>query len=205
MLHRPLLYDLCCGEGGVAHAAISLGWDVVGVDHVPQPHYPGKFILADALNPPLAPGADLVWCSPPCQGYSRFIYTPAKWTTPKLVHPIREVARSLGNAYVIENLQDCHELIDPIRLCGFMFGLPLIRHRRFECSFTIPQPAHTRHGQTFVSVAGNYKGTLDERQKAMFLPQLTREGLCQAVPYPYTTYILRWFQTNYQVSTLAIA
>ena len=37
-----LMYDLCCGGGGVARVALSLGWRVVGVDHEPQPEYRGN-------------------------------------------------------------------------------------------------------------------------------------------------------------------
>lgn len=188
-----LLYDLCCGEGGVATAALSLGWKVVGVDIKPQPRYPGEFILADALHPPLTDQADLVWMSPPCQGYSRFIYQPSRWSTPRLVNPLREVAKSLGRHYVIENIPDCKELLDPIRLCGYMFGLPLIRHRLFESSFLIPQPEHLPHGKDWVQPAGHGRGTLVQWRTAMGLPNLSRYGLTQAVPLVYTTYILWWF------------
>ena len=188
----PLLYDLCCGAGGVTRAALALGWDVVGVDNKPQPEYPGEFVLADALKPPLKPGADLVWVSPPCQGYSRFIYTPSRWTTPRLVNEFREVARALGRHYVIENLTTCHDLQDPIRLCGYMFGLPLIRHRLFESDMGLPQPIHRKHLQDWVQVVGHGRGTLEQWRKAMGLDIRSRHSLAQAVPFAYTWYILTW-------------
>lgn len=188
----PLLYDLCCGAGGVSRAALSLGWEVVGVDIKPQPEYPGPFILADALKPPLKPGADLVWVSPPCQGYSRFIYTPSRWTTPRLVPQLREVAKALGRHYVIENVATCKDLRDPARLCGYQFGLPLIRHRLFETSFLLPQPPHLRHGKDWYQVCGHSRGTILQWQKAMGLDIKDRWSLAQAVPWAYTWFVLTW-------------
>lgn len=188
----PLLYDLCCGAGGVTRAALEMGWEVVGVDIAPQSEYPGAFVLSDALKPPLKPLADLVWVSPPCQGYSRFIYQASKWTTPRLIHPLREVARALGRHYVLENIQDCKDLQDPVRLCGYMFGLPLIRHRLFETSFLLPQPKHSRHRKDWLQVAGHGRGSLTQWQAAMGLDIKKRWSLAQAVPFAYTMYVLTW-------------
>lgn len=188
------MYDLCCGEGGVSTAALSLGWRVIGVDIIPQPNYPGEFILADALQPPLIPLADLVWVSPPCQGYSRLSAPLPHTVQPNLVNPLREVAQSLGRHYVIENVSTCHDLINPIRLCGFMFGLPLIRHRLFESSFLLPQPQHVKHSKHFFSIVGHSKGSLSEWRQVMGFDYMTRYGLAQSVPYAYTWYILTWFK-----------
>lgn len=188
-----LLYDLCCGGGGVARAALSLGWRVIGVDITPQPDYPSEFILADALQRPLKPGADLVWCSPDCQGYSRICYFRPETAKPRLVNELREVCKSLSKHYVIENVQPCPDLISPIRLCGFMFDLPLIRHRLFETSFFVPQPRHIRHRKRFFEVAGHNRGSLAEWQEAMGLYGMSKSGLRQAVPFAYTWYILSNF------------
>lgn len=189
----PILYDLCCGEGGVATVALSLGWRVIGVDKNPQPLYPGEFILADALSPPLSPGADLVWLSPDCQGYSRLAALKPETANPQLIPQLRKTASRLSNHFVIENVACCHDLINPIRLCGFMFGLPIIRHRLFESTFLLPQPPHTNHAKHFFQVAGHCRGSLKEWQDAMGLPDFTKYGLTQAVPYAYTWFILTWF------------
>lgn len=192
-----LLYDLCCGDGGVAYTALSLGWRVIGVDNKPHPAYPGHFILADALAPPLQPGADLVWCSPDCQGYSRLAALKPETAKPKIIPQLRETIKPLSSAYVIENVTCCHDLIDPVRLCGHMFGLPIIRHRLFETNFLLPQPTHSKHNNYRFQIAGHRKGTLTQWRQAMGLPTLSKHALTQAVPFAYTWYILTWFTATH--------
>lgn len=49
-----------------------------------------------------------------------------------------------GVPYVIENVPGA-PLLDPVLLCGSMFGLRTYRHRLFEASFPLRQPEHPEH------------------------------------------------------------
>ncbi|MFW6148137.1 MAG: hypothetical protein ACOC6B_07090, partial [Thermodesulfobacteriota bacterium] len=140
------------------------GFDVIGVDINPQPHYPFEFHQADALTFPLD-GVNAVHASPPCQKYS--IMRRGRWKDrkhPDLIPATRDRLIKSGLPYIIENVPGArHHLISPIMLCGTMFGLQtkhgaqLRRHRYFECSFPIgPTPA-CNHRQD-ASVIGVYGG-----------------------------------------------
>lgn len=161
---RPLLLDLFCGAGGAAVGYHRAGFDVVGVDIKPQPHYPFEFIQADALAAPMEFSSfDAVHASPPCQGYSRMRHLP--WLKdriyPLLIEPTRELLRAWGGIWIIENVEDAPLLRAPglygehgIRLCGTMFDLPgQFRHRVFESSLPLAEPYHPRH--SFVMAPGN--------------------------------------------------
>lgn len=187
------------------------GFEVVGVDLEPQPHYPFEFHQADALTYPLD-GFDLIWASPPCQHYSTA--TRDRSRHPDLIQAVRD--RLIGKRYVIENVLGA-PLRGPITLCGTMFGLRVVRHRLFETSFPCPAPTHEKHRGSivtgdYVTVAGNGgvpAWTLRERerrglprhipgemelgtwQRAMGIDWLPRRPLTQAIPPAYAEWIGR--------------
>lgn len=145
---RPLLLDLFCGAGGAAMGYHRAGFDVVGVDIDPQPNYPFRFVQADALAPPFnLSDFDVIHASPPCQ---RFTALKTMWNHrgedhPDLLEPTRNMLRSSGRLWVIENVPGA-PLRAPIRLCGSSFGLgveaydgwrQLRRHRLFESSLAL--------------------------------------------------------------------
>jgi DNA (cytosine-5)-methyltransferase 1 len=203
--------DLFCGGGGASMGLAQAGFDVIGVDLAPQPQYPFRFVQADALTYPLD-GAALVWASPPCQAHSTATRNRARHAC--LIEPTRSRLRAAGVPYVIENVLGA-PLVDPITLCGAMFGLGVVRHRLFEVSFPIPQPQHPRHRGSivtgeYVTVAGNggvpswtmrereRRGlprhvpgemTLERWREAMGIDWLDRRPLSQAIPPAYARFI----------------
>lgn len=151
------LLDLFCGAGGAAMGYHRAGFmDITGVDIKPQPHYPFKFIQADAMTFPLE-GYDVIHASPPCQGESIMRNLP--WLKdkdyPMLIVPTRERLKAIGVPWIIENVFNARKSpqkpygMQAGYLCGTMFGLPFYRHRLFETSFFWMQPGHPKHEIVF--------------------------------------------------------
>lgn len=213
-MSRPLLLDLFCGAGGAAVGYHRAGFDVVGVDIVPQPNYPFEFIRADALNPNAYFSASrskrlvAIHASPPCQAHSQQTQDRTKHTN--LIPETRDLLERFELPYVIENVVGAGKhLIDPVRLCGSSFGMDVQRHRLFETNWLfLGQPCdhswwtprfrslridYHRAGKLakVVGVHGhlNYPGEFPIRCKAMEIDWMTNAELVQSIPPKYTEYI----------------
>ena len=198
-MKRPKALDLFCCAGGASEGLHRAGFDVVGVDIEPQPSYPFPFIQADAMTISLR-GFDFIWASPPCQAYT-LCQRIRDNEHPDLVEPTRAMLKASGAAWCIENVVGS-PLINPIELCGAMFGLRTYRHRLFECSFSITAPAHPPHTAPlrkmgrpvrdgeFIHVVGNFSGVQIARD-AMDIQWMPRDKLREAIPPAYAEYVGR--------------
>lgn len=212
---RPIILDLFCCAGGAGSGYARAGFDVVGIDIEPQPHYPFEFHQMDAIGllKVLVKYEDTelryaaIHASPPCQRYSQ---GAKKWGTqdnhPDLIWPVRKLLREIGLPYVIENIPSAAEqLLAPVSLCGTMFGLGVFRHRLFEAhGFAIDPPAHETHqGRVgdghYFTVTGHtggsstrdgwVGGSVEDWREAMGMDWGTVKELSEAIPPSYTEYI----------------
>jgi len=181
------------------------GFDVVGVDIEPQPNHPGvcQFVQADALTYPLD-GFDFIWASPPCQAFTAYKRRPNHVAPrPNLIPAMRDRLRASDLPFVIENVPTA-PLLDPIILCGSMFGLDVKRHRLFELNFPIlvPEcdhgrwtrrfkPASNRTALRYTIEIGAYDEPLPRQYAAIGIDWMTRQELSQAVPPAYAEHIGR--------------
>jgi hypothetical protein len=197
-MNRPRLLDLFCGAGGAAMGYYRAGFDVVGVDNRPQPHYPFEFIQADAMTFSLD-GYDVIHASPPCQAYATTANSRKLDNHPDLLDPVRQMLKTTGLPYVIENIPTA-PMPQGFLLCGATFGLPIIRHRRFEVwpllglvPSTCPQGAHSRsvtHGPGFYPYARKtWEPTWRKYVLPVVWPWMTIEESGEAIPPAYTEYI----------------
>ena len=205
--------DLFCGAGGAAMGYHRAGFEVVGVDINPQPHYPFEFIQADAMNV-MGQGSwselwadwltqfDAIHASPPCQAYSRMSSARPGLAEqyPSLIEPLRRLLKDSGLPYVIENVPGA-PLHKPTVLCGRSFGLDLYRHRLFESNAYFPEPPHQCHDKpasraghwtpgTIMSVAGHV-APIAEARRAMGIDWMRRDEMAEAIPPAYTEWIGR--------------
>lgn len=183
------------------------GFDVVGVDINPQPRYPFEFVKGDAtkLDPAFIATFDAIHASPPCQIHS-ITAKLHKATVAKhgdFIDQTRLLCMASGLPYVIENVPGA-PLVDPVMLCGTMFGLRVFRHRLFECSFFVMTPPHERHqgttnssrtysrfstGADMICVAGhNFRREDGAAAMGIDWPA-RREEIAQAIPPAYTRFI----------------
>ncbi len=216
---KQRLLDLFCGAGGCTRGYQTAGFEVWGVDIFPQPRYIGDhFLQADALTlePWFLAAFDAIHASPPCQ----------RWTVmqrqcknghnhPDLITPIRPILKATGLPYVIENVETCDVLIDPVLLCGSMFDMDVRRHRLFETNWPLTTPdwpcrhkiwapfrfagtingSGKRPGSSVVNPIAS-ETTHERFAEAMGIDWLPANGrkrptpeLCESIPPRYTEFI----------------
>ena len=210
MGRKPRILDLFCCAGGAGIGYSRAGFEVIGVDINPQPHYPLPFIQADALklDRKFIALFDAIHASPPCQPYSDLLKrngNRSKW--PPLIEPVRELLQQSGLPFIIENVEGA-PLLNPVVLCGTMFPeLRVLRHRLFESNFPITVPPHGEHplvhtldkrknhyGKTnewkdFVQVTGGGNCTIAAASQAMGIDWMTKAEINEAIPPAYTFFI----------------
>ncbi len=142
-MNKPKLLDAFCKAGGASYGYSLAGFEVTGVDIEPQKNYPFEFYQDDALDFIAEHGHeyDVISCSPPCQAFTKYKNArpdlPERY--PNLVPQTRKILKQSGKLYVIENVPGS-PLINPIVLCGSMFGLDVQRHRLFELNIFLLTP-----------------------------------------------------------------
>lgn len=213
---KPRLLDLFCGAGGAAMGYHRAGFEVVGVDHKPQPRYPFEFVQADALTVlkgQLWVNVDAIHASPPCQAFTAYRRSGRVGEYPDLIAETRRLLQRTGLPWVIENVEGA-PLIDPIVICGSMFDPPMQirRHRLFEANWPLSSPmwpcrhklwGNLRHypggrsrerggprvpARATVEV-GRWNIALETQQQAMGIDWTTLEELAEAIPPVYTELI----------------
>ncbi len=221
------LLDLFCGGGGCSVGYSRAGFtEIVGIDLVPQPRYPFRFIEGDALEYLAEHGHefDAVHASPPCKKFNVATNIRRDVSTQRerhldLLTPTRELLQELCVPYVLENVPGA-PMRDFGTLCGVMFGLKVLRHRQFETSFPVDWPAHIPHQGTcqagdYCTVAGMGGAMKDRRgnrrkevrtvaawRAAMGISWMSKYELTQAIPPAYCHFIGTRLITHIQSQVL---
>ena len=202
-MRKLRLLDLYCCGGGAGVGYSRSGFEVVGVDIEHQPKYPFKLIQSDAIEYLLKHGHeyDAIHASPPCQNNtsSTKVHKAAGKVYECFIERTREALIKVGKPYIIENTMDA-PLLNPVVLCGLMFGLKTYRHRLFESNIKLTAPNHSKHiakntkmgrkpiDGEFIQVVGHFSGVGFARE-AMGIDWLGQKELAQAIPPAYTEYV----------------
>lgn len=225
--------DVFCGAGGCSvgyyGAFSSRGYEceVVGWDKEAMQDYPYIFCRGDAMevlaDVNYVRSFDFVHTSPPCPFYSNATPVGVKASHPDLVGPVRELLIAASVPSVIENVMPSPVRPD-IVLSGAMFGLKVVRRRKFEtvnwftlATGAVPINGTARKGD-YITVAGNgskvnadhksrdwaqpykhWKGSVIESwSDAMGIHWMkSRKALANAIPPAYTHYIGELFIDNF--------
>jgi DNA (cytosine-5)-methyltransferase 1 len=217
---KPKALDIGCCGGGVSAGLVQAGFDVTGIDIEEQPHYPYKFIQADAfsLSIDYLKQFDFLWASLHCQAYTKatmqFRLKGKQYPTDQ-IERIREMFIKSGKPYVIENVEGA-PLRNPVMLCGTMFDLRTYRHRCFESNFKIEQPQHPEHihkqakmgrkvkpGE-FIQMVGHFSGVPFAREMTG-CHWMNQYELAQSIPPAYSKYIAEQFMKTLKVSAVSNA
>ena len=206
------LLDLFCKAGGASVGYARAGFEVVGVDIEKQKRYPFEFVQADALDimadVDFLRSFDVIAASPPCQTHSRTKHlrdAQGKTTTKvDLIPQTRSALLKARRPYIIENVPGA-PLINPVTLCGSMFGLGVRRHRLFEVSdgaspIAIIHSSCDHRGQGRpVGVYGSLRDdiphggktadSIEEARLAMGIDWMIWSELVEAIPPAYTELI----------------
>ena len=183
------------------------GFEVTGVDINPQPKYPFYFIQGGALEYVKAHGRhyDAIHASPPCQGYSHLTPKQNRGNHNRIISAVRDMLKWTGNPYVIENVAGARkELVNPVMLCGSMFGLRTQRHRFFETSFPVVGVGQCDHSILPLLVTTASKASRQKRLALGMQPKTVKNAseaygidwmgfkeLKEAIPPAYTEFIGR--------------
>jgi DNA (cytosine-5)-methyltransferase 1 len=190
-----------------------VGFDIVGIDIVPQPDYPFDFVQADALEPPVDLDTfDLIHASPPCQAFSTMGNRWRNPRSPALIDTTRRLLETARVPYVIENVPGAvSALHNPIRLTGGSFDLAVNRPRLFELGgwYTLAPPP-TRPERQPVGVYGKPDGrrlwdradgtvyrawsSVEQGARLLEVPWMTDpSAIAESIPPVYTEWIGRQF------------
>lgn len=201
--------DLFCGAGGSADGYAQAGFEVVGVDIAPQPHYPYAFFQGDVLK--LAHDwigtFDLVHASPPCQHFTKYRNAVKDITERYDDHLAATIELLAPFPYVIENVPGSPMRADAV-LCGSMFGLDVMRHRWFQTSYPVMGPGGCNHkgwerqfksstdrpNLRYTIEVGSWDEPLERQKAAMGIDRpITVRELSEAIPPAYTQYLAEQF------------
>ena len=148
---KPRLLNLFCGAGGAAVGYDRAGFDVIGVDHKPQPRYPFECWEMDAFNA-AHQVAELETLLPFHAIHAAPLWH--RWTQQAISagtaddHP-DDVGRALtlleatGLPFVLEVGTLSPQ--EAVTICGVSCGLRVTRHMRFATNWTLLVPPCTHY------------------------------------------------------------